>query len=147
METRTCLEEALKNAIRAGDDRQKTTIRMALAAIRQADIDKGTRQDENAVLALLQKEIKSRQESIDDARRANRPDLEDEAQSEIEILQKFLPEPLSAEELDELAKQAIAEVGATNIREMGLVMKILVPRLSGRATGDHASQTVRKLLQ
>ena len=147
MNTKNQLENALKDAMRAGDDLRKRTIRMALSTIRLAEIDKGAPLDEAAVLSILQKEIKSRQEAIEDARRANRPDLVESSQAEIAVLQEFLPKQLTMEELEALAKQVIAEVGATNVREMGQVMKVLVPRLEGRAPGDQASQVVRRLLQ
>lgn len=146
MDTRTQLESALKDAMRAGDDLRKRTLRMSLAAIRQQDIDKGTPLDETGVQTTLQKEIKSRHESILDAQKANRPDLEAENKAEIEVLQGFLPRQLAPEEMDELAKQAVDEVGATSLKEMGQVMKVLMPRLQGRASGDQASQAVRKLL-
>jgi len=141
------LEASLKEAMRAGDDVRKRTLRMALSAIRLAEIDKGARLDDSGVMAILQKEIKSRQESIADAERANRPDLISESQAEIIVIEGFLPKALSTAELDELARQVIAEVGATNIKEMGQVMKVLMPRLQGRASGDQASQAVRRLLQ
>jgi len=147
MNTKNQLENALKDAMRAGDDLRKRTIRMALSTIRLAEIDQGAPLDEASVLSILQKEIKSRHEAIEDARRANRPDLVESSQAEIAVLQEFLPKQLTMEELEALAKQAIAEVGATNVREMGQVMKVLVPRLEGRAPGDQASQVVRRLLQ
>ena len=146
MDTRTLLENALKDAMRAGDDLRKRTLRMTLAAIRQQEIDKGAPSDEAAVQAILQKEIKSRHESIADAQKAHRSDLESEAQAEIGVLQEFLPSQMTPEELDELARQAVAEAGATSLKEMGMVMKILMPRLQGRASGDQASQAVRRLL-
>lgn len=149
MSLKTQLEGALKDAMRANDDLHKRTLRMALAAIRLAEIEKGrgSVMDEPAVLAILQKEIKARQESIADAERAGRPDLVKEALDEVHVLEAFLPKQLSAAELEALARQAVAEVGATSIREMGQVMKILMPRLAGRAPGDQASQVVRQLLQ
>lgn len=147
MPTRADLENALKDAMRSGNDLRKSTIRMALAAVKNAEIDKGSALDENGVAAILQKEIKSRREAIADAEKAHRPELAETSQAEIAILEGFLPKALSAEELDDLARQAVAEVGATSIREMGQVMKVLMPRLQGRATGDQASQAVRKLLQ
>jgi uncharacterized protein YqeY len=147
MDTKIQLENALKDAMRSGDDLRKRTIRMALSAIRMAEVDKGGALDETAVLSIVQKEIKSRQEAIEDARRANRPDLIESSQAEITVLQDFLPKQLTEEELEALAKQVIAAVGATNLREMGQVMKALVPRLEGRAPGDQASQVVRRLLQ
>jgi uncharacterized protein len=147
MSVKSELESALKDAMRRGDDLRKRTLRMALSAIRLAEIDKGAALDDAAVLALLQKEIKARQESIDDARRANRPDLEQASLEEIAVLQEFLPKQLTPEELETLARAVIAEVGATSIKEMGQVMKMLLPRLEGRAPGDQASQVVRRLLQ
>jgi hypothetical protein len=145
--TKTQLESALKDAMRANDDVRKRTLRMALSAIRLAEVEKGGALDESATLAILQKEIKSRHEAIADAQRANRPDLEADANAEIKVLEEYLPQPFTPEELEALARQVIAEVGATGPREMGQVMKALVPRLQGRATGDQASQAVRKLLQ
>ena len=147
MDTKARLENDLKDAMRAGDVLHKDTIRMALSAIRLAEIEKGAALDEKAVVSILQKEIKLRHEAIDDAQKGNRPDLEEKARAEIKLLENYLPEQLSPEELESMVKQAIAEVGASNLREMGLVMKVLVPRLEGRATGDQASQVVRKILQ
>jgi uncharacterized protein YqeY len=140
------LHNSLKDAMRAKDDLRKRTLRMAISAIRLAEIDRGNELDDNAVMAILQKEVKSRQESIDEARQAGRPELAEAAQDEIDVLKVFLPEQLSPEEVEELARQVIEEVGATSMREMGQVMKALVPRLEGRATGQQANQAVRKLL-
>ena len=147
METKLKLESDLKDALRAGDNLRKNTLRLALSAIRLSEIDRGSKLDESAVIAILQKEIKARNESIEDAQRAGRPELEEAAREEIKVLQVYLPQAMNPEELEAQAKQAIAEVGATSLREMGQVMKVLLPRLAGRATGDQASQVVRKLLQ
>ncbi len=147
METKLKLESDLKDALRAGDNLRKNTLRLALSAIRLAEIDRGSKLDESAVIAILQKEIKARNESIEDAQRAGRPELEEAAREEIKVLQVYLPQAMNPEELEAQAKQAIADVGATSLREMGQVMKVLLPRLAGRATGDQASQVVRKLLQ
>jgi hypothetical protein len=147
METKTRLESDLKDALRAGDALRKNTLRLALSSIRLAEIDRGSQLDESAVIAILQKEIKARNESIEDAQRAGRPDLVEAARAEIKVLQVYLPQAMSPEELEAQARQVIAEVGATGPREMGQVMKVLMPRLAGRATGDQASQVVRKLLQ
>lgn len=146
MSTKEQLESALKDALRAGDDLRKRTLRMALSAIRFAEIERGQPLDENQTQSILQKEVKSRQEAIAEAQHAARPDLEAAAKDEIAVLQAFLPEQLSQAELEDLARQAIAEIGATSIKGMGQVMKVLVPRLAGRAPGDQASQAVRKLL-
>jgi hypothetical protein len=147
METKEQLTSALKDAMRANDELRKRTIRQTLAAIQQIEIDKRITLDEAAVLAVILKEVKSRHETITDAERAGRPDLIAASRDEIAVLETYLPKGLAPEELEALARQAIAEVGATTPREMGQVMKVLLPRLQGRATGDQASQAVRKLLQ
>jgi hypothetical protein len=147
MDIKTTLQSDLKDAIRHGEDIRKSTLRMALTSIKLAEVEKGAHMDAAAYLAVIQKEIKARRESIADAEKAKRPELIPQAEQEIAILQGYLPAEFSAEEMETLAKAAIAEVGATSIREMGQVMKILMPRLQGRATGDQASQVVRRLLQ
>jgi len=146
MDLKTTLQSDLKDAMRHGEETRKSTLRMALSAIKLAEVEKGAHMDEAAYLAIIQKEIKSRRESIVDAERANRPEMITQAEQEITILQGYLPAAFSEEELESIAKTAISEAGATSIREMGQVMKILIPRLQGRATGDQASQVVRKLL-
>ncbi|HVN56207.1 MAG TPA: GatB/YqeY domain-containing protein [Anaerolineaceae bacterium] len=147
MDTKKKLESDLKQAMRANDAVAKRTIRMALTAIKLAEIDKGGDLDEGATLAILQKEIKGRRETIADAQKANRPDMVAAAEEEISFLEQYLPRQLSPQELDDLARAAVTEAGATTPADMGKVMKILLPRTLGRATGDQVSQAVRKFLQ
>lgn len=147
MTTKNELENHLKEAMRAGDDVRKRTLRMALSAIKLAEIDKSQALDETGIAAILQKEIKSRRESIADAQRANRPDLIRSTEAEIAVLEGFLPKAISPEELDQLTRQVITELGATSMKDMGLVMKTLLPRLQGRAPGDQVSAAVKKMLQ
>ncbi len=146
MTVKSQLENDLKDALRAGDDLRKRTLRMALAAIKQTEIDKGLTLDDTGVMAILQKEIKARHESIADAERAHRQDLVAESRDEIAVLETYLPKALSPQELEDLVRQVIVESGATSPAQMGQVMKLLMPRLQGRATGDAASQVTRKLL-
>jgi uncharacterized protein YqeY len=146
MATREQLENTLKEAMRASDDLRKRTVRMVLAAIRLAEVEKGQPIDETAINAILQKEIKSRNEAIADAQKARRPDLIAAAQSEITYLESLLPQALTDEELENLARQVIAETGATSARQLGQVMKALMPRLQGRADGARVNQVVRRLL-
>lgn len=146
MTTKTTLENQLKDALRAGDDVRKRTLRMVLSAAKLVEIEKGAALDEIGIASILQKEIKSRREAIADAQKANRPDLIAASEAEIAVLESYLPKAMPAEELETLAKQVIAEVGATSQREMGLVMKTLVARVAGRAPGDQVSAVVRKLL-
>lgn len=147
MEIKTQLANDLKDAIRSRDEVRKRTVRMALSAIKLSEIDKGSPLDESAQMAVIQKEVKSRNESIADAQRAGRPDLTAAAQAEIAVLEGYLPKPFTPEELAALVRQAITEAGASSPAEMGKVMKILTPRLQGRATGAQVSQLVRQLLQ
>ncbi len=147
MDTNEKLENELKDALRAGDDVRKRTVRMSLAAIRQIEIDRQVKLDEAAVLNVLQKEVKTRKEFIEEARHANRPDLVAATEAEIQVLLTYLPQAMSAEELEAAVKAAIAEAGATSPADMGKVMKLLMPRLAGRVPGDQASAAVRQLLQ
>jgi uncharacterized protein YqeY len=147
METRMKLETALKDAMRSGDEMRKQNVRMVLSAIKFNEIEKGARLDEAGVIAAVQKEIKSRQEALQDAQKANRTDLVERNRAEIAFLETFLPQQLSEEELAALAREAITEVGASAPADMGKVMKALMPKVQGRATGDQVSQAVRKALQ
>jgi uncharacterized protein YqeY len=146
MNTKDKLTESLKDAMRAKDELRKRTIRLALAAIKNLEIDSRAELGEPAVLAILQKEVKSRHETIEGAERAGREDLIAEAKAEIAVLEAFLPSPFTPEELEKLAKATIAEVGATSPREMGKVMQLLIPQIQGRADGKTISQIVQKLL-
>jgi uncharacterized protein YqeY len=147
METKEKLELALIDALKAEDDVRKRTIRMVKAAVRQIEIDKQTTLDEAAVLSVIQREIKTRKEDVEEARRANRPDLVADTEAEINVLQAYLPQALSEEELNVLVREAIAEAGATSPADMGKVMKLLLPRVGARAPGNQVSASVRQLLQ
>ena len=147
METKVQLEIALKDAMKAGDDVRKRTVRMVLAAIRQVEIDRQVKLDEAAVLAIIQKEIKTRKEAVEEARGANRSDIVAATEAEIVVLQAYLPKEMSADELKVLVEAAIAEAGAANPADMGKVMKLIMPRVAGRAQGDQVSSAVRELLQ
>jgi len=147
MTLKTQLRDALTEALKAGDAQRKTTLRMALAAIKNAEVETQGELDEDRVLSLLQKEVKFRQETIEGAEQANRPDLIAKAETEIEILNVFLPKPLSDEELRGLVKEAVEEVGAESISDIGRVMGVLMPKIRGKADGKEANQIVRELLQ
>lgn len=147
MDMKTRLNDAMKESMKAGDEVRKRTVRMVLAAIKQVEIDRRTTLDETAILSILQKEIKTRKESLEEAKKAGRENLAQDAQAEIDVLNTFLPEGLSADELRGLVQAAIAETGATSITDMGKVMKVLLPKVAGRAPGDQVSVAVRELLQ
>jgi hypothetical protein len=146
MPSKADLEAALKDAMRAGDDVRKRTLRMALSAIKLAEVEKRAALDDAAIVGILRKEIKVRQEAIDEAQRAARPELVAASQAELALLESYLPQGLDHAELERLARQAIAETGAAGPQDMGNVMKVLVPRLEGRADGKQVSSLVRDLL-
>ena len=146
MPTKAEFENALKDAMRAGDDTRKRTLRMILSAVKLAEVERRGPLDEAGLLAVLQKEAKTRSEAIADAEKAGRADLVAASQAELAVLDSYLPRPLSAEELESLARKAIAEAGAASPGEMGRVMKLLMPQIQGRADGKAASDLVRRLL-
>jgi len=141
------LEDALKDSIRSSDDVRKRTIRLTLADIKLAEIDKKRQLSDPEILAIIQKGVKERQDVIEESTRAQRPDLVASAEAEISVLQGFLPDQLTEQELEQIVQEVIDELGAKSMQDMGSVMKVLIPRLEGRATGQQASQMVRKLLQ
>ena len=146
MDIKTQLNEAMKDAMRSGDVVRKTTVRMALAAIKQAEVDRRTELDETAIIALLQKEVKNRNEALEEAKKAGRDDLVEANQAEIAVLDKFLPEAMPADELREIVKAAITETGASTAADMGKVMKVVMAKVAGRAPGGEISAMAKELL-
>ena len=147
MELKLKLENDLKDAMRSGDEVKKSSIRMVIAAIKLAQVEKGSPLDDQAITGLVQKEIKSRRESIADAEKANRPDLIAAANAEITALEVYLPAQMSKEELTTLVQAAITESGASLPTDMGKVMKLLMPKIQGKAPNDQISLIVRQLLE
>ena len=147
MSIKTELNESMKDAMKSGDEVRKRTVRMALAAVKQAEVDKRIELDEAAVMNILQKEIKNRRESLEEAKKVNRADLIEANQAEINVLQAFLPKAMPAEELRALVQAAITETGAVSPADMGKVMKTIMPKVAGRAPNDMVSAAVRELLQ
>jgi uncharacterized protein YqeY len=146
MDLRQQLETSLRDSLKSGDEIKKQTIRMVLSAVKFAEIEKGKPLDDSGVTSTIQKEIKSRRESIQDAQKANRPDIIETTQKEISILETFLPKQLTEDEIRSLAISAIEEVQAKSIIDMGKVMKVIIPKIQGRAPNDQVSQIIRKLL-
>jgi len=154
------LNESMKDAMKSGDEVRKRTVRMVLAAVKQVEVDrrsnaaqssgsadKRTELDDMAVMGLIQKEVKNRREAIEEAKKANRSDLIEANEAEINVLQAFLPKAMPAEELRALVQAAITETGASSPADMGKVMKTVMPKVAGRAPNDMVSATVRELLQ
>ena len=141
------LQQALTAAMKSRDEDTKRTLRLVLSSIKLAEVETGKEIDDEKILGILQKEIKTRDDSIIEAQQANREDLIHLAQIEKQILNHFLPEQIDADQLRTLAEKIIQETGASGLTDMGKVMKELMPKLQGRASGQDASKVVRELLQ
>lgn len=151
MSLREQLTNDLKEAMRQRDERRKSTIRSVIAAIKKAETEldregKRVSLDDDGILALVHKQAKIRQESIIEFGKGGRQDLVAEEEAELAILQTYLPQQLTPEEIKAEARQVVADVGASGPRDMGKVMKPLMARLRGRADGKLANQIVRELL-
>lgn len=139
------ITEDMKTAMREKNTVALGTIRMLKSAIKNAAIEKGgadAELDDGEVIAVIRKEVKKRQDSIEQYESAGRDELADQEKTEIEVLNAYLPEPLSTEEIEAIVDAAIAEVGATSRKEMGQVMKIVQAQIAGRADGKTLSQAV-----
>lgn len=146
MSLRNDLEQTLHEAMRTKDDLTRDTIRLVFSSIKQAEVEtRKTLQDQD-ILSILQKEVKIRKETISELSESNRPDLIQKAESEIAILDKFLPVQLSDEEITTLVNQVMQEISATNLADMGKVMKLLLPLVKGRAPSERVSLIVKQLL-
>lgn len=140
------LQEDLKEALRVRDERRKAVIRLALAALTNAEIERDADLDDADVTAVLQKQARQRRETITELQQANRPDLLAAEEAELAILEAYLPRLLSREEIAEQAREVIAAVGATEMGQMGAVMRETMSRLKGRADGRIVNEVVRELL-
>jgi uncharacterized protein YqeY len=136
----------LKGALRDKDELRKTTLRMALAALKNARVDKNADLTEDEAIAVLAREIKQHRETLEGFAQAGRDAVVADETTAIEILQSYMPQQLSEDEIVELAREAIAETGASAPKQMGQVMRVLMPRVQGRADGRQVSAIVRNLL-
>lgn len=139
------MKQAMKD--REAGKLRLAVIRMVRASIKNVEINEKKELNDEEVLAILMKEVKMRQDSLEEFEKANRTDLAEQAKEEIDILKKYLPEPLSDEELRSIVVEAIAETGAEGSRAIGKVMPVVMARSKGRADGKRINQMVRELLQ
>lgn len=147
MSKKSDLEAALKDAMRANDTIRKNTLRMTLSAIKNSEKLEGKELDDAAAVSILQKEVKSRQETLAESEKAGRADLADNAKAEIKVLEEFLPAQMKPEELEALVLAAISETGAATMSDMGKVVKLAMQKAEGRADGSQISQLVKSKLQ
>jgi len=140
------IQEDVKTAMRARDQKRLTALRLITAAIKQIEIDKRIEVDDQAVLAVLDKMVKQRRESLEQFEKAGRDDLAAQENFELDLLSVYLPEALSDEEVAVLIKQALADTGASSIRDMGAVMNKLRGEVQGRADMKAVSSAVKAQL-
>jgi uncharacterized protein YqeY len=140
------LADDLMDAIRKREESRKTAIRMATWAIKNAEVEKGAQLSDPDVIAILGREAKRRKESIAEFEKAGRDDLVAKEQAELEVLQTYLPEQISRDEIMKAAREVIAEVGAGGPADKGKVMPVLIGRLAGRAEGREINEVVSELL-
>ena len=140
------LEDELKQAMVARDTARRNALRLILDSLRSAEKELQRPLHDDEELQVLQRERKRRQEAAEAFRGGGREEQAQAEEQELSVLEEFMPEPLSEEELEEIVDDAIAEVGATSMRDFGRVMADVMPQVSGRADGSAVSQLVREKL-
>lgn len=146
MPLRDQIAEDMRAAMKARDAVRVSTLRMVMAAVKNAQVEKGHELADDEAVEVIAREAKRRKESIEAYDNAARAELADKERAELAVLEGYLPERLSDEELAALVDQAVAETGASSPKEMGAVMKALMPKVKGRADGAAVSAAVRARL-
>lgn len=146
MSLKEVLQNDWKEAVKAKDKKRANTISMAKAAILQVEKSGVSGLTDEDIIEILAKEVKQRRESLEEFKKGNREDLVTEVEQEIEILLEYLPEQLTEDEIVEIIRQAAIEVGANSMKDMGKMMSVIVPRVTGRADGKVVSVLVKEYL-
>lgn len=146
MTLQTRIESAMRDAMRARDQRRTSTLRMAMAAAHNRQIELGRPLTDEDMLEVLGRAVKQRRESVEQFRAGGREEMAANEVAEAEILSEFLPEQLSAAELEAIVAEAVAETGASSPADMGRVMGAVMPHVKGRADGKAVSEAVRRRL-
>ena len=140
------LQEDLKSSMKNKDTVRKSVITLIRAAIKQYEVDNRIELSEEDVIDIISKQLKQRNDSLVEFEKANREDLIEEAKSEIQVLEAYLPQQLSETELEKIVVDVISEVGATSMKDMGKIMTIIKPKTAGRADGRKINELVKKNL-
>ena len=140
------LLEDLKSAMKEKNTNKKNAVQMVRTAILQIEKDKGIEVTDEEIIDIIAKEVKKRKDSLADFEKANRQDLIDQINEEIEVLEGYLPKQLTDEELEEIVSKIVTEVGATNIKDMGKVMKEAKAQIGARADGKRINERLKKIL-
>jgi uncharacterized protein YqeY len=136
----------LREALRSGDEHRKAALRMVLAALHNAEIEARGELDDGAILGILAKEVRQRRESIEEFQKGHREDLVAREEAQLAVIQQYLPQQMTREEIIEAARNVIAEVGARGPSDKGKVMPVLINQLRGRADGREINAVVTELL-
>ena len=147
MSLKETLANDLKTAMKEKDTIRKNTVQMVRAAILQVEKDQKIVLDDADVIDVVARELKRRKDSLPDFIRSGRQDLVDNINREIEVLSQYMPEQIPDNELEELVRNAINEVGATTIRDIGKVMKVILPKVKGKADGSKVNSLIRRILE
>ncbi|NKB46820.1 MAG: GatB/YqeY domain-containing protein [Legionellales bacterium] len=145
-ELKSRIQQDLTTAMKARQARQVAALRLIIADIKKQEIDQQVNAEDNWVIQLLVKSAKQRRESITQYQQANRDDLVEQEQFELEIIENYLPQPLSEAEVDTLIQQALAQTGASSMKDMGAVIAILKPKIQGRADMGKISSKIKQAL-
>lgn len=141
------LMEDLKDSMRNKDVIKKNTITMIRAAIKQKEVDDRSEKTEEDIIDIISKQLKEKRGAIEDFKKGNRQDLVDLTEKEIDILLEYLPKQLSEEELEKIVAEAIKETNATSMKDIGMIMKTVMPKVKGRADGNMVNNIIKKILK
>ena len=144
---RDTLDSDLKDAMRNKEALKRTVLRTMLSEIRNAEINSQTTLDDGGIISVLTKQVQQRKDSVEAYAAANRQDLVDKETEEIDIISVYLPEQLPVEEIEEIIKTAISEIGASTLSDMGKVMGLVMPQVRGRADGKIVNTIVTEKLR
>ena len=136
------LQEDLKSSMKNKDKVKKSVVTLIRAAIKQHEVDNRVELADDAIIDIISKQLKQRKDSLAEFVKANRDDLVEETKSEIQVLEGYLPQQLSEEELEKIVIETIAEVGATSMKDMGKIMAAIKPKTAGRADGRKINELV-----
>lgn len=141
------LMEDLKKSMKEKNEIRKNTVQMIRAAILQIEKDKGIAVDDEKIIEIIAKEVKGKKDALSDFEKAGREDLINQTNEEISILEKYLPKQLTKEEIKEIVSKVIEEIGATSIKDMGVVMKEAKAKIGASADGKSINEVVREILK
>ena len=147
MSIRAQLQADMKTAMKAKDNQTRDTLRLIMAAIKQVEVDDKVTLDDKGIMSVLTKQAKQRRESIVEYEKAGRDDLAAVEKADLVVIERYLPQMMSRQEVHAIASKVVADLGVTDPKEMGQVMARLMPQVKGKADGRLVNEVVREILQ